>query len=465
MGHVTGYFKVLYKMVKPFLYINGGNIIMVQIENEYGYTSCDKAYLQSLVDLAHKYLSPDVFLFTTDGSSEGALKCGSLKSAGVYPTIDFGVEDPTDHFKLQRKFNDGHGPYVCSEFWVGWYDKWGDGHSTRSADSVADVLDKILALDANVNMYMYFGGTNFGYMNGGNGDWHSYGGITTSYDYDAPLSEHADMTWKWTRVRDTIAKYVPNLPKYEVSNYTKKAFGNVTFQSAVTIWDAVDLIKTNVTKTEKPVKMEELGVGYGFALYRAKSGGGALTIPYLRDRASVYVDQKLQGIMEGHGKDGTIQVAAGNLDILLENEGRIGFGLGGDIPQHGFIDGVLIDGKVVTDWENVGLDLKKIPKGFPEKAWHSIPELPSGCACAYRGFFHVDHPADTFLNPTGFVKGIAFVNGFNLGRYWATQKPQLTLYVPATFLVSGENELIIFELENKGPVGTMSFDDHQQFNW
>jgi beta-galactosidase len=263
------------------------------------------------------------------------------------------------------------------------------------------------------------------------------------------------MTHKWQLVRDTIKKYVPNFPTYDVQNNTKKSYGAVKFTEGLSFWDSVDQLVYNSTVSENPIRMELLNAGNGYVLYRATSPvkAGRLTIAKVHDRGYVFVDKKFVGLVTG-GK-ANLTGPAGMLDILVENQGRANAGyFWGHVK--GILSAVDIDGTSVSGWQNVGLTFDKVTN---LKWGTTLPERPG----FYRATFNVDTIADTFLNPTGWVKGVAFVNGFNLGRYW-TIGPQLTLYVPAALLKQGVNELIVFETEKTGTLGPMTFDDTPQLD-
>ena len=452
---IDEWLEVLLPKIVPYLYVNGGNIFMVQIENEYGwYNACDKTYLRHLAELFHKILGDEVFLVTNDGGFEGNLKCGALPEV-AYPVLDFGTgPDIKSKFELQRRFVGGTGPYANVEFYPGWLDHWGERHHTVSEAVVARDLDLILSLNASFNFYMFFGGTNFGFYNGANGDHHSYQADPTSYDYDAPLTEAGDLTSKYWKILDVIKKYRTDIPVYDVKNSTKKSYGTVTFTEGVSLYDSLEVITDHYKKQDAPMSFEELDQDFGYILYRTSTNGGKLSMPAVHDRAYVYVDKVRKGIVE-HSHEKDMDIPAGKLDILVEHQGRNNYGAQ-FVETKGLTKGVQIDGKAHTGWEHHGFNMSKV------KNLKWTKTLPTGTPAFYRGTFNVDELADTFLNPKGFVKGVAFINGFHIGRYW-TIGPQLTLYVPSHLLKQGQNELIIFEQESlQTTVPTMSFDDTPQ---
>ena len=456
MKHCDDWLNVLYAKIRPYMHHNGGNIIMVQVENEYGsYKRCNKAYMKHMADMARLGLGHETFLFTTDGPNNALLRCGTLPD-DIFVTVDFGVGDPTDGFTNQRWYNHDLGPYVNSEFYPGWLDHWGEPHQRVSAESVAECLKTMLDMGASVNFYMYIGGTNFGFYNGANGGSKEYTPDPTSYDYDAPLSEAGDMTTKWQVILDVIKNYRSDIPTYDVQNSTKHAYGRVNFTQGVSLVDVLDDIATNrVEDSQEPLLMEDFDIPFGFALYRRKVSAGTLYMPQVHDRAYGYVDGKLKGIVQ-RTQEANVEVTDGELEILVENQGRLNFGTE-FVEKKGLPSGVKLNSARLTNWDNIGFDLEKVGNiKFTEN-------LPVVAPAFYRSIFYVYTPRDTFLNPTGWKKGVAFVNGHNIGRYW-TRGPQLTLFVPSQFLKAGANELVIFELETPSDVAAMTFDDTPQID-
>ncbi|XP_078656010.1 beta-galactosidase-like isoform X3 [Branchiostoma floridae x Branchiostoma belcheri] len=483
---VDTYMAQLLPRIKPYLYNNGGPIITVQVENEYGsFYTCDYDYLRHLRELFIQHLGPDVVLFTTDGWWDGVLKCGTID--GLYTTVDFGPgTDPAGAFKGQRK-HQPKGPLVNSEFYTGWLDHWGQPHAHTDKDKVATYLEKILQLNASVNMYMFEGGTNFGYMNGANGPFKPQ---PTSYDYDAPLTEAGDPTEKLTTISNVIAKF-RQLPPMPVPPATPKAaYGKVQMTFEATVLDKLsDLSPDGPIRADYPITMENMQQSYGFMLYRttlpAAATGAKLSVPGIRDRGFVMLDQTPVGILSRNGPtDLNLTSQAGQvLDVVVENQGRINFGryindskgiisnvtLGNDTLRSWSIFSLDIDGALPTlfsppanpavhingqlpalptilQQELEGLDVqlesheKRSARPLRSRAGQMVPSF-------YTGTFSIQgDPQDTFLNMKGWTKGQAFVNGFNLGRYWPVEGPQITLYVPASVLKS-DNNVTLFELE------------------
>ncbi|KAK8866542.1 Beta-galactosidase-1-like protein [Tritrichomonas musculus] len=462
MKHVTDYMTVLLNKVAPYMYHKGGPIIMVQVENEYGwYNKCDHTYMGMLCDLTESILGKETLMFTNDGAYKSNLDCGNIMPR-AYASVDFGSGDPMWRFELEREFNGGTGPYFVAEHYTGWLDHWQEKHHKVDIKTITTSVDTMLANGGNVNLYMYYGGTNFYYFNGANGDKNSFQADPTTYDYDAPLSEAGDMTAKWEALRDVIKKYFPNIPTYEVQNSTKRSYGNVKFTEGVSLFDSLSIVGQRKETADKPKTFEALDVDYGFVLYQTKvTKGGLMKIPHVHDRANIFVNKKYVGTIE-HAKEGSKSFTIDDnvdLDILVENQGRFNYGYD-FVEFKGITDGVLIDDKEVTGWTMTGFNLTNY-----NDIKYTQGNLPTKVPSFYRGTFNVDEVADTFLNPTGFSKGIAIVNGNIIGRYWANVSPQRTLYCPKFFLHPGENELVIFEVESQADsVGTMSFDDVHQID-
>ena len=461
LEYVDRWMSNLLPLVSAYLYDNGGPIITVQVENEYGsYYACDRNYLQHLNSVFRQYLGPNVVLFTTDGAGDNYLKCGTLVPS-LYATVDFGItSDPAQYFKAQRDY-EPKGPLVNSEFYTGWLDHWGEPHQTRNSVEVASTLNLILKLNASVNMYMFEGGTNFAFWNGANAG-STYQPQPTSYDYNAPLTEAGDPWEKYVLISNVISSYSPSKPiPYTPLTSQKGAYGNVYMTAAVGLFDAPQLVMNQVT-ADMPVTMEYLNQSFGFVMYSTKlptelqgKASANLTISGLHDRGVVYIGGILQGIgmrQDPVTSDVTLSVSipsgATDLDIVVENMGRINYGsLIND--SKGILGMVELDGKELTQWVSKSIPLNDTAL-IPFQPLNGTSRPPNSTVF-FRGTFRFDGQTyDTFLNVSGWSKGVAFVNGYNLGRYWPVKGPQQTLYVPGTYLRSTSelNELILFEIDH-----------------
>jgi len=439
LDYVDRFYDELLPRLKPLLCTHGGPIIAMQIENEYGSYGNDKKYLNYLKEGIIKR-GIDVLLFTSDGPADEMLQGGTLPD--VFKTVNFGSR-PEEAFAKLKEYQPDK-PLMCMEYWNGWFDHWGEAHHTRDGKDVADVLDRMLRMGASVNFYMFHGGTNFGFMNGANYD----NGImptVTSYDYDSPLSEAGDITDKYIEVQKVLSKYTNVEEGLLPEPIPKKAYGKVVLNEQAGLFDSLDSISKPVYRM-CPEPMEKLGQNYGFILYRTRITGprkeNKLFIQDIHDRALIYINGELKGIMMRDEREPLlidIPKEGAQLDILVENLGRINYG-----PYlkdyKGITQGVRLGYQFLFDWTIYTLPLEDLT-GLKFRTDSNI-RFPG----FFRGTFAVDEPADTFVSMEGWKKGIVFVNGFNLGRYWEVG-PTKTLYLPAPLLRKGDNEIIIFELE------------------
>ncbi|KAM9601269.1 beta-galactosidase isoform 1-T1 [Trichechus inunguis] len=468
LAAVDKWLGVLLPKIKPLLYQNGGPIITVQVENEYGsYFTCDYDYLRFLQNRFRYHLGDEVLLFTTDGARETLLQCGTLQ--GLYATVDFGAgSNITAAFEIQRK-TEPRGPLVNSEFYTGWLDHWGQPHSRVSTEAVTSSLYNMLALGANVNMYMFMGGTNFAYWNGANTP---YAAQPTSYDYDAPLTEAGDLTEKYFAVRDIIRKF-EKVPDGPIPPSTPKfAYGKVALKKLKTVGEALNILSpSGPTKSIYPLTFVQVKQYFGFVLYRTTlpkncSDPTPLSAPIngVRDRAYVSVNGVPQGILE-RNQVFTVNItgeAGATLDVLVENMGRVNYGRYNN-DFKGLISNLTLGCSILTDWLIFPLNAENAVRGHlggwggHGNSCHVEPEPHSSSnftlPAFYVGNFSIpagipDLPQDTFIQFPGWTKGQVWINGFNLGRYWPARGPQMTLFVPQHILVtSAPNTVTVLELE------------------
>ena len=422
--------------IKPYLTTNGGSVIMVQCENEYGYYGDDKEYLnylkQGFIDRGI-----DVPLFTSDGTSKSDLLDGTIE--GCLPTLNFGSRVEENFKAHDELFPDT--PKMCMEMWNGWFDAWGDDkHHTTSAQDYAKVVDDMLTRGS-LNMYMFIGGTNFGFTSGAN-HYERFAPDVTSYDYDAMLTECGDITPKYMAVREVIKKHIgEDLPEIP-ANREKKAYGKFKLTESEGFFSALSELATPV-HADVPRCMEKYGNGYGFIAYRTVLNRDyedvVLSFERIGDRAQIYINDNLVDILYINDRLETkISAKAGDvLTVLCENMGRTNFG-----PKMMFKKGIagrcLLDKRIHFNWDVYTLPMNNLDKlSFDGKAFNEKSAF-------YRGYFNIENPKDTFLKLPNFTKGFVVINGFNLGRYWEIG-PQQTLYVPASVLKDGKNEIIVFE--------------------
>ncbi|GFR08738.1 beta-galactosidase [Trichonephila clavata] len=455
--YVDRWFKVLLPIIEPFLYNNGGPIITVQIENEYGSIGCDAQYKSHLRKLFKKLLKNNVVLFTTDGSSSSLLSCG--KTDEVLSTIDFGSgANVTYNFEMLR-WTQASGPLVNSEFYPGWLDHWGEPHANVNASGIVATLTDMLKANASVNVYMFHGGTSFGFTAGSNLG-NTFQACPTSYDYDAPLNEAGDPTPKYYAMREAIGKFFP-LPTGPVPLPSPKMkLPLVTLKRVMSLWDFISETNNSVFSTY-PLSFEKLSQPFGFVLYKAKvtfqtADPAVLTVKGIADRAHVYVNKVLQGILSREQKIESIPVRVlkgQSIEILVENQGRICSGYYVN-DRKGIFQNVTLGSQTLANWTMtpILLDSKTIKK---VALWKQMAKKSDSLSVPtiYSGEFTIESGTtilDSFLRVDGWHKGVAFLNNFNLGRYWPIVGPQVTLYTPSTLFQKNPavNHITLLELEN-----------------
>ncbi|KHK97848.1 beta-galactosidase [Microbacterium mangrovi] len=445
VAEVTAYLRRVYDIVRPRQLDQGGPVILVQIENEYGAYGSDSRYLELLMD-STRDAGITVPLTTVDQPEPGMLRDGSLP--GLHATGSFGSHVGERLATLRE--HQRTGPLMCSEFWDGWFDWWGGLHHTTSAADSARELDALLAAGASVNLYMVHGGTNAGLTNGANHKGR-YLPITTSYDYDAPLDEAGDPTEKYWAFRDVIARYAPVPDEVPAPATERPAFTVPLTPTAVTVSDAAVPVGA---VTDEPPTFDELGIPSGLLLHSAVlrradlPGGGTLAVGEVRDHAWVSVDGMRVGELSRIRGERALAVPAGErIELLVEEQGRVNYGprIG---ERKGLVDGVRLDGAAVTGWTTARIDLAAFadlvsaaPTADP------VREASFSGPVGLRAEFALDAASDLFLDTDGWGKGFAFVNGFLLGRYWSNG-PQRTLFVPRPATRPGTNTLVVLELSS-----------------
>ncbi|MBO2007474.1 glycoside hydrolase family 35 protein [Hymenobacter negativus] len=437
------YLEAVGKQLAPLQVSHGGPILMVQVENEYGSYGADKEYLA---------LNKKLFI---DAGFDGLLyTCDPVKDVadghlpGLLPAVN-GTDKPSQIRQLVRSNHSGQGPYYVAEWYPAWFDWWGTTHHTVPASKYTPGLDSVLKAGMSINMYMFHGGTTRAFMNGANykGDSSHYEPQVSSYDYDAPLDEAGNPTAKFLAFREVIAKYRPAGQPLPPVPAAKPSIALPAMQLTKTV-SLLDRLPAPVASA-KPLTFEALKQAYGFVLYRATvTGGGSknLKISDLRDYAVVMVNGKRVGTLDRRLKQESLDVAlpAGQvqLDILVENLGRVNFGEYLLQNNKGITKSVSLGGSEVKNWKMYGLPFDQAPT--VAKAGTATPAASTGPVLR-SGTFTVATPTDTYLDLRQWGKGSVWVNGHNLGRYWAIG-PQQTLYVPAEWLKKGANEITVLEL-------------------
>lgn len=446
---VNPYFDQLITMVVPYQYSNGGPIIAVQVENEYGNHAEDTEYM-SFIKEALLSRGITELLMTSDNSR--GLNKGGVK--GVLETLNFQRLNPYDIKYLDDKQPDK--PKMVMEFWSGWFDIWGDLHHVFPAEDMIAVVTDILTRDMSINLYMFHGGTNFGFMNGGLTDGLPFPKpMITSYDYDAPLSEAGDYTTKYRLLRKVFSHYhTEELPKTPALN-ERQAHQPAVIHRHLSLWDSLQFTDKPF-KSQQPINMENLpvnnqnGQSYGYTLYETTiySGGTLKSHNNIRDRALVFVDKQFVGVLDYEMLELSLPdgKAKRTLSFLVENFGRVNFGPTLDKQRKGIVGDIELNTKPLRDFLIYSLEMKPafINRLQTSGHWVSMRQRP-----LFPGFFQTKlyiqtQPKDTFVKLSGWGKGVIFVNGRNLGRYNSVG-PQQTLYVPAPWVNRGENQLMVFE--------------------
>ena len=449
---VGRYYDHLLPRLVSRLLENGGNILMMQVENEYGSYGEDKTYLREIRRLMEE-CSVTCPLFTSDGPWRATLKAGTLIEDDLFVTGNFGSKANFNFSQMQEFFDeyDKKWPLMCMEFWDGWFNRWKEPVITREPEELAEAVHEVLE-QGSINLYMFHGGTNFGFMNGCSARGTIDLPQVTSYDYDALLNEAGNPTAKYMAVKEMMATYYPEYPQLEPLYKESMEVENIPLVEKVSLFETLDSL-TSPTESLYPKKMEELGQSYGYLLYRTKARWDAeeerIRIIDGRDRAQLFVDGKwvTTQYQTEIGEDIFYQgekKALSRFDILVENMGRVNYGhkFLADTQRKGIRTGVCKDLHFMLNWEHYPLPLDNPEKIDFSKGW------TEGQPAFYAYDFEVEVPKDTYLDLSEFGKGIAYVNDHHLGRFWNVG-PTLSLYIPHSYLKEGANRIIIFETEGE----------------
>ena len=461
LSKVRRYYKELLAFVRPRLITNGGNVIMLQVENEYGSYGDDKNYLRAIAQI-YKENGMDCLYFTSDGPCNAMFVGGTLDE--YLCVANFGSK-PEQQIGVLRSFRKNQ-PAMCGEYWCGWFDHWFESHHVRTADEICGDFEQFFKINASMNFYMFHGGTNFGFMNGANYDG-KFEPTVTSYDYNALLTEAGDRTESYYRIRSMIAKYFGKeaTPELTATETPKAAYGKVRLDKMAGLFENLDRISSPVPVVE-PKFMEDIGQSYGYTLYRTAvpgiDGTRRLIIKQVHDRAQIFVDGKYEKTYERWDMPKTKEDCVGMqkplgetnaLDILVENMGRVNYGP--KIRDQKGIHDVRFSGYYHFGWEMYPLPMEDLSGLVFQPA--TEPSI-QGPVFLSGSFTIEDTPADTFIRLDGFKKGFVKINGFNLGRYFNLAGPQKTLYVPAPILKKGINEILVFESDETDSLTVGFFD-------
>ncbi len=450
LERVDNFQKAVAAQVGDLTVADGGPIIMVQVENEYGSYGIDKPYVADIRDMLRKNFGQDVALFQCDWSS-------NFLNNGLPDltwTINFGTGADIDSQFAPLRAARPDSPLMCSEFWSGWFDKWGANHETRPAADMIAGIDEMLSKDISFSLYMTHGGTSFGHWAGANSP--GFAPDVTSYDYDAPVNEQGAPTPKYWALREAMAPYTKGKQAAVPKAIPTISIPRFAFTEVAPLFGNLPEAKTDAAIRT----MEEYDQGFGSILYRtvlpAVADGAVLTVNDAHDFAQVFVNGKYIGKLDRRMGEKELELPAcakgDTIDILVEAMGRINFGRA--IKDFkGITDNVTVtetrDGHdfvcELKNWQVYNLPDEYAfytAMDFKPVASYNNGELPRG---VYRATFNLKKPGDTFLNFETFGKGLVYVNGHPMGRIWDIG-PQQTLYMPGPWLNKGENEVLVFDI-------------------
>jgi beta-galactosidase len=428
----------------------GGPVLMVQVENEYGSFGNDRDYMRALQGFWDK-AGIEVPLFTADGATPSMLEAGSLPGAAIGLDPGTNEKDFAEAARLERGV-----PVFCSELYPGWLTHWGEKWARVKTEDVLADLRWLLDHGKSFSLYMFHGGTNFGFWAGANFS-DKYEPDVTSYDYDAPLNEMGQPTPKYFAIRDLLLR---DLPKGAKPPDLPRPIPTIEIP-AITLGESASLFDNlpPPVHSPQPGPMESYGQDHGFILYRTKllgHRGGKLTVTDVHDYASVYVDGKFLGTIDRTKNETAIDIpkaepANGTLDILVEGMGRINYGPR-LIDRKGITERVTLNNVTLMTWDVHGLPMDEDDLSLIKFGGRPA-DRPANF---FRGGFELQETGDTYLDMTGWKKGVVWVNGHNLGRYWEIG-PQKRLYCPASFLKTGRNEVVVFDMHILRPAPVRGF--------
>jgi beta-galactosidase len=443
---VGRWFDELVPRIAALQAAEGGPVVAVQVENEFGSFGDDQAYLRWNRD-ALTTRGIRELLFTADGPTDLMLDGGTLP--GTLTAVTLGSQPDAARRLLTARRPDE--PFVVAEFWNGWFDHWGERHHVRGVDSAMGALEGIIADGGSVSIYMAHGGTNFGLWAGANEDGGRLQPTVTSYDSDAPIAEDGTLTAKFFAMREVLGARGPvRMP----ARTAKLPPARLPLVHRADLLAGLGAVPAPTATGPRPASFEELGLDAGMVLHtahpRIPAGEHRLVFTDVRDRALVFADGAVLGVAGPDHPELPIRGtgAVVRLEILAESLGRVNYGPG--IGRHkGLLGPVLVDRRIVQGWDSTPIALQEWSAAELARAVAAGPATtPAGFAVTTM---HVDTPADTFLALPGSTRGLVWVNGFLLGRYWDIG-PQVTLYCPAPLLRAGENVMTVLELERLGGI-------------
>ena len=455
---VERFYKELLPRLVPHLESHGGNIIAMQVENEYGSYGNDKDYLRYVEKLTRD-CGIDCLLFTSDGNTNNMISGGSLPD--IYKVLNFGSRSRTAFNVLKGFENDG--PNMCGEFWCGWFDHWRDKHHTRNSLEIVNEIKGFIDNGASFNMYMFHGGTNFGFTAGANHNpGHGYEPTVTSYDYCAMLTEWGDYTPAYHAVRKLLCEKQGIEPPELPESPKLQSIGKVELTETASLFENLDNIGEK-HHVPVPEGMEYFGQNFGLIYYettlKGKYNASPMYVKNVHDFAEVYfdgekktsIDRTLYSVegkttlkdvifkkKKGESSPFLMPALSGErkIGVLVDTMGRVNYGEN------------MLDRKGISDiylgiQRLMNYDVWTIPLDNLDKLKYSS-SVKKEEPVFLKGKFKADSKADCFAHLDGFNRGCVYINGFNLGRFWKVG-PQKSLYIPGT-LLKDENEIIVFNI-------------------
>lgn len=455
---VERFYKELLPRLVPHLESHGGNIIAMQVENEYGSYGNDKDYLRYVEKLTRD-CGIDCLLFTSDENTNNMISGGSLPD--IYKVLNFGSRSRTAFNVLKGFENDG--PNMCGEFWCGWFDHWRDKHHTRNSLEIVNEIKGFIDNGASFNIYMFHGGTNFGFTAGANhNQGHGYEPTVTSYDYCAMLTEWGDYTPAYHAVRKLLCEKQGIEPPELPESPKLQSIGKVELTETASLFENLDNIGEK-HHVPVPEGMEYFGQNFGLIYYettlKGKYNASPMYVKNVHDFAEVYfdgekktsIDRTLYSVegkttlkdvifkkKKGESSPFLMPALSGErkIGVLVDTMGRVNYG------------GNMLDRKGISDiylgiQRLMNYDVWTLPLDNLDKLKYSS-SVKKDEPVFLRGSFKTDSKADCFIHLDGFNRGCVYINGFNLGRFWKVG-PQKSLYIPGT-LLKDENEIIVFNI-------------------
>ena len=450
MAAAERYMGKLSEVIKPYLVTKGGPILMLQIENEYGSYGNDKNYLLKLKEIWAS-LGIDIPTFTGDGPTTKMLEAGTIPGSAVGLDSGSSIQD----FELAAKINPGV-PVFSSETYPGWLTHWGEKWAKTDTTGLLKEVKFLMDNKKSFNLYVIHGGSNFGYTAGANSGGKGYEPDVTSYDYDAPITEQGQATPKYKALRNLIGSYLPKgkkLPPVPLAVPTIE-LSPLEMQPFTAVWDNLPQPVNSV----QPKTFEAYGQDYGFILYKTELTGsknGKLIVTDVHDYATVFLNGNYLGKLDRREGINSIDIPVSNtevpvLEILVEGMGRINYGKN-IVDRKGITDSVTLNGTTLLNWKIYNLPMERKYIFDLRSSGRSIKKP----GIFFRGNFVLTRAegntgADTFVDLSNYTKGIVWVNGHNLGRYWNIG-PQKKLFCPAPFMREGLNEIMVFDLHQTEP--------------